>query len=43
MIRESLSARSLYRNPLLPLRDVSPAVATSIDALAVGISFAFFR
>jgi len=44
MIRESLSSQEEECNPSLSFRDMLPlAIATSIDALTVGISFAFLN
>jgi len=44
MIRESLSKEEENCDPSLRFRDMFPlAIATSIDALTIGISFAFLR
>lgn len=44
MIRESLSKESESLNDLIDFKTMTPlAIATSIDALAVGITFAFLR
>lgn len=44
MIREALSGDEEHCDPSLSFRDMFPlAIATSIDALTVGISFAFLR
>lgn len=44
MIRESLSKESESLNDLIDFKTMTPlAIATSIDALAIGITFAFLR